>query len=284
LIVAAVAVAALVTIFVLRPRPQATTGWAATVVSGVPRIGAGAVAGQGLLGVGQWLETDQSSRAQVAVGRIGRVEIAPSTRVRLIDEGRKSHRLELARGSIEAFIWAPPGQFLVDTPGGMAVDLGCAYTLTVDDDGQGLLRVSSGWVGFDHGGQESFVPAGAACRTRPGRGPGTPYRVDAPAALADALARFDFDGVAARQSLAAVLASATLEDAFTLWHLLARVAREDRAAVFDRLAALRPPPDGVTREAILAGDRGARDRWWNALGLGTVEHWRRWKLDRAPGR
>ena len=29
-------------------------------------------------------------------------------------------------------IWAPPGQFLVDTPSAMAVDLGCSYTLEVD--------------------------------------------------------------------------------------------------------------------------------------------------------
>jgi FecR protein len=284
LIAAAAVATAVAAAVILWPRPPRSAGWAATVLSGAPRIGATAVARQATLGVGQWLETDPQSRAEVAVGSIGRVEVAPRTRVRLVDDGRTSHRIELARGTIEAFIWAPPGRFLVDVPGGSAVDLGCAYTLTVDDRGEGLLRVKSGWVGFDHQGRESFVPAGAACRTRPGLGPGTPYRLDAPAALPDALARFDFerDEKVRTSSLAVVLATATTEDAFTLWHLLARVAPVDRGLVFERLAALRPPPPGVSRAAIEADDRGARDLWWDALNLGPVQHWRRWKLERAP--
>jgi hypothetical protein len=281
---AVVATAAAAAAVILWPRPSPSAGWAATVLSGAPRIGAAAVARQATLGVGQWLETDPQSRAEIAVGSIGRVQVAPRTRVRLVDDGRTSHRIELARGTIEAFIWAPPGRFLVDVPGGRAVDLGCAYTLTVDDRGDGLLRVTSGWVGFDHRGRESFVPAGAACRTRAGLGPGTPYRLDAPAALADALARFDFqpEEKVRQASLAVVLATATTEDAFTLWHLLARVAPADRGLVFERLAALRPPPPGVTRAAIEGDDRGARDLWWDALNLGPVQLWRRWKLDHAP--
>ena len=39
-------------------------------------------------------------------------------------------------------------------------------------DGSGVLRVEAGWVGFEHRGVQSLVPAGAWCRTRPGRGPG----------------------------------------------------------------------------------------------------------------
>ena len=44
----------------------------------------------------------------------------------------------------------------------------------------------------------------------------------------------------------------------TLWHLLTRGSPEERARVYDRLAALVPPPQDVTRELILAGEpRGA---------------------------
>ena len=43
----------------------------------------------------------------------------------------------------------------------------------------------------------------------------------------------------------------------TLWHLLTRGTPEERARVYDRLAALAPPPEGVTREQILAGNRVA---------------------------
>ena len=34
--------------------------------------------------------------------------------------------------------------------------------------------MTAGWVAFERDGIESFVPAGASCRTRRGRGPGTP--------------------------------------------------------------------------------------------------------------
>src|SRR5207253_7821011 len=126
-----------------------------------------------------WLETDSSSRAKISVGRIGQVEVDPNTRLRLVQTRLTEHRLALARGRMQARIWAPPRLFFVDTPSAEAVDLGCAYTLAVDDAGGSLLQVTSGYVAFVRDGRESKVPAGAVCVTRPGIGPGTPYFADA---------------------------------------------------------------------------------------------------------
>ncbi len=235
------------------------------------------VAGVERLRAGEWLETGESSRARVKVGAIGQVDLEPRTRLRLVDAGAASHRLALARGVLHARIWAPPGRFFVDTPSAVAVDLGCEYTLGVDEAGAGLLRVSSGWVGFEHGGRESFVPRGAACATRPGNGPGTPYYEDASAELTRALAEVDFGPPATRaDALRRVLAAARREDALSLWHLLARLDGAGRPAVYDHLAELVAPPDGVTREGVLAGDRRMLDQWWEALGLGAAGWWRRW--------
>ena len=63
----------------------------------------------------------------------------------------------------------------------------------------------------------------------------------------------------------------------TLWHLLTRGSPEERARVYDRLAALVPPPEGVTRELILAGNRAALDRWWDQLGVDVRTWWRLFK-------
>jgi len=264
----------------LSPRGRGAS-WEVTRLEHVP---AGeTVAGVERLRVGEWLETGESSSARMKVGAIGQVEIEPRTRLRLVDAGAASHRLALARGVLHARIWAPPGRFFVDTPSAVAVDLGCEYTLAVDETGAGLLRVSSGWVGFEHGGRESFVPRGAACATRPGSGPGTPYYEDAPEELRRALADVDFGPAATRpEAVRSVLASARREDALSLWHLLARLDGADQAAVYDRLAGLVAPPDGVTREGVLAGDRRMLDRWWEALGLGAAGWWRHWKID-SPG-
>ena len=44
--------------------------------------------------------------------------------------------------------------------------------------------------------------------------------------------------------------------------------------MYDRLAALVPPPTGVTRGGVLGGDRQMLDLWWNRLGLGDTSLWR----------
>ncbi len=229
------------------------------------------------LGVGEWIDTGRG-RARLSVGEIGEVQLEPATRVGLVDAGERSHRLSLSRGLLHATIWAPPGQFLVDTPSAVAVDLGCRYTLEVADDGAGLLRVEAGWVGFESRGLQSLVPAGAACPTRRGIGPGTPYYETAPEALPQALAVLDFgsDPAARDVALSAVLATARERDALSLWHLLSRLDGEGRGRVFDRLAVLVPPPAEVTREGILRGDRAMRDAWWDELGLGSADFWHGW--------
>jgi FecR-like protein len=237
------------------------------------------------LGVGEWIDTGKG-RARLSVGEIGEVQLEPSTRVRLVDAGDRSHRLSLSRGLLHATIWAPPGQFLVDTPSAVAVDLGCRYTLEVAQDGAGLLRVEAGWVGFESRGLQSLVPAGAACPTRRGIGPGTPYYETAPEALSRALAVLDFGSDPAERdaALAALLASARERDALSLWHLLARVDGDARGRVFDRLAALVPPPAEVTREGVLRGDAAMRDAWWDELGLGSADFWRGWTGRWSDGR
>jgi hypothetical protein len=217
--------------------------------------------------VGQWLETDAASRARVEVGRIGEVSVEPNSRLRLTGVAETDHRLELAHGTVSAFIVAPPRLFFVDTPSATAVDLGCAYTLTVDRAGNGELHVSAGYVALENGGRESIIPLGAMCLTRRGHGPGTPFVEDAPEALVSALERFDFEAGAATTVLRDILRQTRAEDGVTLWHLLARTNGADRAAVYDELARHVPPPAAVTRAGILGGSPAMLRAWAAALGL-----------------
>ena len=217
--------------------------WAVWRLSGTPRIGSEAILGGGQLAVGEWLETDGNSRALIGVGSIGNVDIDENTRVRLLASQRDEYRLELARGKMSARIWAPPRLFFVDTPSAIAVDMGCAYTLEVDDHGGSLLRVTSGWVELQLKDRISMVPAGAACETRPGIGPGTPYFEDASDAFRLALKQVDLnvDPFSRRAALMTMLNQARRQDTLTLWHLLPRVNGEDRVSVYDKLVAFFPP-------------------------------------------
>ncbi len=271
-----------------RPRWRAVAGAAAAIALAV--AGAWLVAGGGggategwqvaradggpsRLAVGQTLETGADGHATMNVGRIGIVEVEANSRLRLESARANEQRMALEHGLIHAFILAPPRSFVVDTPSAVATDLGCFYTLEVDKDGSGLVSVQAGWVSFEHAGRESFIPAGAACRTRKGSGPGTPWREQATPLLRAAIGDFDFGG-GGDGALSLVLAEATKEDAFTLWHLLTRTTPGQEPRVYDALAALAPPPAGVTREGILRGDRQMLDGWWNQLGLGQAGWWR----------
>jgi hypothetical protein len=139
-----------------------------------------------------------------------------------------------------------------------------------------------GWVGFKLNGHESFIPAGAVCKMRPKSGPGTPYFEDASRLFRDALSRFDLESISAAERnalLGVLLAGARKHDAMTLWHLLSRVSDVDRPAVYDRLASLAPPPEGVTREGILRLNRPMLDAWWSSFGFGDIYLWRTYERD-----
>ena len=250
--------------------------WRVKRVDGTPIVGTERISNNGELAVGEWLETDGNSRAQIAVSSIGSVDIDENTRVRLLETQPTEHRLELARGKMSAHIWAPPRLFFVNTPSAVAADLGCAYTLEVDDQGSSLLRVTSGWVALELENRESIVPAGAACETRPSLGPGTPYFVDSAAGFQAALKQVDFDPDAAARSsaLKAMLDQARPRDTLTLWHLLTRVEGEDRARVFDKMATLFPPPAGVTREGVLALNQQMLDAWRDAMETTWMGIWK----------
>lgn len=240
--------------------PNEKPAWEVARLEGKPKIGSSLIEENGQLAVGEWLETDASSRALINVADIGEVNIGPNSRVQLLETRATGHRLALQRGRMQAVIDAPPRLFIVETPSAIAVDLGCEYTLEVDDAGRSRLHVTSGWVALETKGRESIVPAGAMCLTEPGKGPGTPFFDDASAKFRAALAKLDFENGGA-EALAQVLAEAREYDTLTLWHLLSRTSASERGRVYDRMAELIAPPAGVTRAGVLRLDKKMLSLW-----------------------
>jgi hypothetical protein len=239
---------------------DARSAWSVAAVEGAPRVGRRAIADEGRLGVGQWLETDEASRARLEIPALGHVQVGPKSRLRLVTSSDAAQRIALARGSLEATTWAPPRVFFVETPTAVAADLGCRFTLDVDGDGSTRLRVLTGWVAFEDQGREAVVPKGATCKTVRGAGAGTPRFEDATAAFASALDAWDFHGREST-SLSTVLSEARARDSLTLWHLLPRSEGEARERVYDRLAALVTPPANATRDATLSLAPAALAAW-----------------------
>jgi hypothetical protein len=206
---------------------------------------------------GEWVETTAASRARIVVGPIGTVDVEPQTRVRLGALRPDAYRLALAHGTISARISAPPRLFIVDTPASTLVDLGCAYRVTVDLDGRGILHVTEGWTSLEWRGREALVPAGASARIHPGEGPGMPAFDDASPALNAAVAAVDSGD---DTQVATLLSESRVRDTLTLWHLLSRVKPPERARVYDRIAELVRLPEFIMRDRVLQLDAAALTR------------------------
>jgi hypothetical protein len=242
-------------------RNQAAGAWSVVALQGSPRVGGNSIEDRGQLLEGDWIETDERAIAEIQVGDIGQVTVKPGSRLQVVAAREREHRMQLVRGQIDAFISAPPRLFLVDTPAATAVDLGCSYTLEVDDGGMCLLRVTLGWVSLEWGGRQAIVPRNAECSTRPGVGPGTPILNDAPTVLREAVVELDF-GAGGAAAIEVVLATARDRDSLTLWHLMIHERDEQhRTRLVDRLLAIEPLPAGISRAEVMHGDIAALARW-----------------------
>ncbi len=240
--------------------------------SGTPQCDGGDAAKSGLVPKGAWLETDASTRVTLDVADIGHVDIAPESRLRVVETSDKEHRLELAKGRLHAKIDAPPRLFFVDTKAATAIDLGCEYEMQVDETGAGLLKVTLGYVELEPplavpDGERRpprLVPRGAECTIDPVRGPGTPVWSRSPEGMRKDLAAFDKHGDA--EALARVIAELGRKDTLTLFYIVAsRAPQAQRKAALDKLEAVQKAPAGVTRAATLALERRAIQGWREAL-------------------
>lgn len=247
---------------------RAAVPWSVAVQDGSAMLDGRAVTGGARMRPGDVLATDAAGRARLAVGRIGRVWLGPGSELELVDAGEAGHRLALRRGEIHARIWAPPRFFVVDTRWATAVDLGCIYTLRVDDDGRGSLAVLQGAVELRApDGGSVLVAAGTSARLD-AAGPGVPWPLASDSAFraaAESLAAGSEDAAALATLLAAQDAQATI----TLWHLLPRVQADTRAALVRRIAELAAPPPGVRIQDVVALDPDALRAWQSALSA----HW-----------
>ena len=218
---------------------------------------------------GTWLATGTAG-ARLRLEGLGTIDVEPGARMRLVAgvDARKERRLELVAGTIHARVDAPPRFFVVDTPSAAAVDLGCAYTMTVTDHGT-ALRVTAGYVALEGGARAVTVPAGASCTTRVGDGPGAPSWDDASEAFHDAYRRWETAAVAGDlgqqdAALGTLCHEARRRDTLTLYALLPRLTDPQRHAVFSRLSELAPPPPTVheAEPASLEGWRPAVEATW----------------------
>jgi hypothetical protein len=224
--------------------------WMVTSIKGSPLINNMVMKAIDSLGIGGYVTTDDSSKAELYVAGLGSVIIEPNSKVKLIKSTEGEHRIQLDYGSIDASIFAKPRTFFVEAGSVTAVDLGCSYKYSVDKAGDGLLYVRSGKVALESaGGRESIVPEGKFCVTKQDFGPGTPFREDSSPLLKKALMEFDF-GTCGGECVNAIIKNAKKTDAVTLVNIMPRVNDEERTRVYDRVAFFYPAPKNIPVDSI----------------------------------
>jgi hypothetical protein len=270
LVLASLAGAALVLVALARRGLEPPPSVGLPDAAPAPRL---SVASRGALAEAEWLEAADDDVDLVLGERLGRFTLRQGSLMQVRRLGADLTRLYLERGELHAFVSAEarPRFFQVDTPAARCVDLGCRYTLAVDEAGDAFVRVLTGRVAFENEGREAFVPAGALCRASRSRGPGTPRFEEAPAALVRALDAYDLasDPATRRARAAEVVANAASEeDALVLWHLLQDADDEVAAAAAARLATILPlasgpPAAGRPAAEHVAAWRDELERlWW----------------------
>jgi hypothetical protein len=254
---AAVAVIAIVSLlFVSRAHP-AGEPLSVRTLSGAPMVDGRRIAASARIGTGEALETDASSSASVTLAGLGEVELLPGSRLRLLKSSAKTRRFALDTGSLRASVTAPPRLFVVDTPSASAVDLGCAYELSVLPAGGTRLHVTAGWVVLESKEGSAYLSSSMVCESDGFGRVQPPYYEDSPNEFKRALREYDGTG----DALATVLSTTRPKDALTLWHLLSRSKGQNRVDVYEKLEQLAPPPTGVTKAGILALDSEMLRLW-----------------------
>jgi ferric-dicitrate binding protein FerR (iron transport regulator) len=226
------------------------------------------------LAVGSTLETHASEEATVSIARIGTMNVRPGSSLSLAATTSSRHLIDLSHGALDVRVWAPPGRFVVRTPAGDVVDLGCVFQLEVDG-GRAIVRVQSGWVRLDNAHGEVMIPAGTTSIMTADRRALVPVYDDASAAFIAAVRQMETATSATDRSaaVATILQEARTRDVFTLLMLAVRSSGDERAALAARAAKLSPPPAGVSAANVAAGDNDALWKWADSLPLPPVKAW-----------
>jgi hypothetical protein len=266
-------------LLVLHQQPP-STGWSVTARQGTPLVDGRRIQARGTWPAGSSLTTDSTSTARLTLLGITidveeNTTLEPATGETFSGALRPSIKdagLTVQSGRLALLLTDSDrsARVFVRTPSSTIQAVAGEMSLVVDSTGTALLRVRSGRAEMGGDSWRSRLGAGTACLSRTESGVGTPYYEDATDAFRDALVAIDtapVGGLVRRLAVDVLLHDARPRDSLTLWHLLERFEPALRGFVYDRVAELHPPPAGVTRAGIVAGDVAMLTAWGRALGV-----------------
>jgi len=234
--------------------------WKVTSLSGTPYISNEAMAKLDSIRDGEYIITNDTSRAELLIADIGKVIVEPNTKLMIVKGEDGKNRLSVIYGTIDADMKKVENPVPVDLPSAVAMDDGGSYKLTVDGSGDGLFYVRSGQVEVVSGSKQSVVPAGNLVMTRKDKGVGTPFSENSSSVFKKALFNFDF-GNCDVSCVNTILNYADKNDAVSLVNLIQDVDNEYKNQVYAKVASFVAPPRPIPKDSIPFFDENEIEDW-----------------------
>ncbi|HDZ58567.1 MAG TPA: hypothetical protein ENH47_00695 [Ignavibacteriales bacterium] len=236
-----------------------TPQWIVSVKSGTPEINNKIITVNAGLTGDAILSTNSSSEASVKISKVGTVQLFPSTNLKRIGN---SYTAKLGMGKVKINTENAEEFLDIQLPEGTITDfyLGTNYIVNVDPYGNSTITLLSGWLDIKDGDKSAIFPGGYSLKILSSEGPGLPYKTDSNPELVELLDKIVFDNHY-KAGINALISLATDNETITLWNLLQRVDKRQRAIVYDKLYELVPHPDVIKKKQMLDLDKGALQVW-----------------------
>lgn len=248
----------------ITPDATAFSYWHVTKVKGNPVINDGnAIAIIDSIKVGDWIETDDSSRAVLTIAGLGEVTVEPKSKFKILYSEKGEHKVLLEYGTINTNFSPKSDKFVIETKNSVALDNninGSAYTFTVDNKGDGMILVKDGSITLESRGKEAVVPAGKICLVQASAGPGTPFSVTASPEFRNALYTYDFEP-GNTNAIYNVINSADRSDMVSLINLIPRVNDEVKEQIYSKVSGYVAPPPYIVMDSLRYFDCEKLGEW-----------------------
>lgn len=234
--------------------------WKVSNLQGNSLIGDVAMSSNDSIKEGQFIQTNNVSRAELVIADIGKIIIEPNTKVYFVKGSDGNNRINVEYGTINADMNSNGKTFFVEMPSAVATDNGGKYTMTIDSLGDGFVFVKSGKVDVESPNRAAIVPAGNIVLTKKNIGVGTPFNENSSPKFRNALFSYDF-GKCNDACVAILLNAAKMSDAVTLVNLMPNVDKEYSDKVYTKLANFVPPPSNINSDSIPFIDEEKLNQW-----------------------
>ena len=234
--------------------------WKVSNLQGNSLIGDVAMSSNDSIKEGQFIQTNNVSRAELVIADIGKIIIEPNTKVYFVKGSDGNNRINVEYGTINADMNSNGKTFFVEMPSAVATDNGGKYTMTIDSLGDGFVFVKSGKVDVESPNRAAIVPAGNIVLTKKNIGVGTPFNENSSPKFRNALFSYDF-GKCNDACVAILLNAAKMSDAVTLVNLMPNVDKEYSDKVYTKLANFVPPPSNINTDSIPFIDEEKLNQW-----------------------